>query len=60
MHGVARHQRDRTGRNAIDVCRKLLGKTFGYNGTLPPVVAAWLPNLVFTALGGIGLWKTRK
>lgn len=37
-----------------------LGKTFGYNGTLPPLVAAWLPNLFFGLLGGIGLWKTRK
>jgi lipopolysaccharide export system permease protein len=37
-----------------------LGKTLGYNGTLPPLLAAWLPNLVFTALGFVGLWKTRK
>jgi len=36
------------------------GKTFGYKGTVPPMLAAWLPNLVFTALGAVGLWKTRK
>ncbi|MDP6802271.1 MAG: LPS export ABC transporter permease LptG [Gemmatimonadota bacterium] len=37
-----------------------IGKTFGYNGTLPPTLAAWLPNLVFTAGGAVGLWRTRK
>jgi lipopolysaccharide export system permease protein len=36
------------------------GKTFGYNGSLPPMLAAWLPNLVFTGIGAVGLWKTRK
>jgi lipopolysaccharide export system permease protein len=36
------------------------GKTFGYKGTLPPIIAAWLPNLVFVALGMLGFWKTRK
>jgi len=36
------------------------GKTFGVNGTLPPIVAAWLPNLVFLGVGIFGLWKTRK
>jgi lipopolysaccharide export system permease protein len=37
-----------------------IGKTFGYNATLPPLLAAWLPNLVFVALGVFGLWRTRK
>lgn len=37
-----------------------VGKSLGVNGTLPPLLAAWLPNLVFTAVGGLGLWKTRK
>ena len=36
------------------------GETFGYNGTLPPMMAAWLPNLVFLVVGAVGLWKTRK
>jgi lipopolysaccharide export system permease protein len=37
-----------------------VGKTFGYNGTFPPALAAWLPNLVFTGLGVFGLVRTRK
>ena len=37
-----------------------VGKSLGVNGTLPPLLAAWLPNLVFLAVGGLGLWKTRK
>jgi len=37
-----------------------VGKTFGYNGTFPPLLAAWLPNLAFIAAGLAGLWKTRK
>jgi lipopolysaccharide export system permease protein len=37
-----------------------VGKTFGYNGTLAPALAAWLPNLAFLAAGLFGLWKTRK
>jgi lipopolysaccharide export system permease protein len=37
-----------------------VGKSLGVNGTLPPLLAAWLPNLVFIAVGGLGLWKTRK
>lgn len=36
------------------------GETFGYNGTLPPLLAAWLPNLVFLVIGCTALWKTRK
>lgn len=37
-----------------------IGRTFGTNGTLPTPLAAWLPNLVFAALGIVGLWRTRK
>lgn len=37
-----------------------VGKTFGYNGTFPPALAAWLPNLVFTGIGALGLFKTQK
>jgi lipopolysaccharide export system permease protein len=37
-----------------------VGETFGDNGTLPPIVAAWLPNAVFAAIGGAALVKTRK
>ncbi len=37
-----------------------VGETYGYNGTLPPVLAAWIPNFFFLGLGIAGLWKTRK
>ncbi|HMB69484.1 MAG TPA: LptF/LptG family permease, partial [bacterium] len=37
-----------------------VGKTFGYNATFPPALAAWLPNLVFAGLGVFGLVRTRK
>jgi len=37
-----------------------VGETFGDNGSLSPVVAAWLPNAVFLAIGGVSLVKTRK
>jgi lipopolysaccharide export system permease protein len=37
-----------------------VGGTFGLSGQLPPAVAAWLPNVVFIALGLFGLAKTRK
>lgn len=37
-----------------------IGETYGHNGTLPPVVAAWLPNIVFLGLGIWGLIKTPK
>jgi lipopolysaccharide export system permease protein len=37
-----------------------VGKTFGYNATFPPGLAAWLPNIVFAALGVLGLFKTQK
>ena len=37
-----------------------IGRTYGTNGTLPPALAAWLPNLVFLFAGLVGLLKTRK
>lgn len=37
-----------------------VGETFGDNGSLSPFVAAWLPNVVFLAVGGVALFKTRK
>jgi lipopolysaccharide export system permease protein len=37
-----------------------VGKTLGYNETLPAALAAWLPNLVFAGAGVLGLLRTRK
>ncbi len=37
-----------------------VGQTYGLNGVMPPWLAAWLPNAVFTSLGAVGLWKSRK
>lgn len=36
------------------------GQALGYNGALPPPVAAWLGNLVFGALGLILFWKVTR
>lgn len=36
-----------------------LGFAFGRGGVLPPLVAAWLPNLVFGAAGLFSLWRVR-
>ena len=33
---------------------------FGYSGQVAPVIAAWLPHILFFALGLILLFKTRK
>lgn len=33
---------------------------FGYTGDVPPVVAAWLPHIVFTIVAGIILIRVRK
>jgi lipopolysaccharide export LptBFGC system permease protein LptF len=34
-----------------------IGKVLGYNGTLPPQIAAWGGNMVFALLGGgLVLW----
>lgn len=36
-----------------------LGIQFGRAGSIPPLVAAWLPNLVFGTAGVISLWRLR-
>jgi lipopolysaccharide export system permease protein len=36
------------------------GQVLGYNGTLPPPVAAWLGNAIFLAVGGTLLYRTPK
>ena len=36
-----------------------LGFSFGRGGILPPLVAAWLPNLVFGTAGLLSLWRLR-
>jgi len=37
----------------------VLGFSLGRGGALPPLVAAWLPNLVFGAAGVVSLWRLR-
>jgi lipopolysaccharide export system permease protein len=37
----------------------VLGIQLGRGGALPPLVAAWLPNLVFGAAGLLSLWRLR-
>ncbi len=37
----------------------VLGIQLGRGGALPPLVAAWLPNLVFGAAGLFSLWRLR-
>ncbi len=37
-----------------------VGGTFGLSGKLPPLFAAWLPNVVFLAIGLFAISKTRK
>jgi lipopolysaccharide export system permease protein len=36
-----------------------IGIAFGRGGVLPPLVAAWLPNLIFGSAGLISLWRLR-
>lgn len=36
-----------------------MGRAFGYNGDLPPLLAAWLGNLIFGALSLYFLWRAR-
>ena len=36
-----------------------LGFAFGRGGVVPPLVAAWLPNLVFGTAGLLSLWRLR-
>lgn len=37
----------------------VLGFSLGRGGALPPLIAAWLPNLVFGAAGVVSLWRLR-
>lgn len=37
----------------------VLGFSLGRGGALPPLVAAWLPNLVFGTAGVVSLWRLR-
>jgi lipopolysaccharide export system permease protein len=37
-----------------------VGQALGYNGDLPPMLAAWLGNLVFGTLGGFLFWKVAR
>jgi lipopolysaccharide export system permease protein len=36
-----------------------LGFALGRGGALPPVVAAWLPNVAFGTAGLVSLWRLR-
>lgn len=36
------------------------GQALGYNGALPPVAAAWLGNVLFTAIGSLIFWKVTR
>ena len=33
------------------------GLAFGTSGMLPPVLAAWLPNILFGTIGSVMLWR---
>ncbi len=37
----------------------VLGFSLGRSSALPPLIAAWLPNLVFGAAGVVSLWRLR-
>lgn len=37
-----------------------ISKAFGQNGSIPPLLAAWLPNLVFGGWGIVLLWRARR
>jgi lipopolysaccharide export system permease protein len=37
----------------LSVCQAL-----GQTGSIPPIIAAWLPNLITLGVGGILLWRT--
>lgn len=36
-----------------------LSRAIGISGIVPPLVAAWLPSVLFLSLGGVLLWKAR-
>jgi lipopolysaccharide export system permease protein len=37
-----------------------VGQALGYNGTVPPLLAAWLGNLAFLAVGGLLFWRMNR
>ncbi|MDX2194144.1 MAG: LptF/LptG family permease [Gemmatimonadales bacterium] len=37
-----------------------IGEASGDRGLLPPVVAMWLPNLLFVAIGALALWSVSR
>jgi len=37
-----------------------LGQALGYKGTLPPLLSAWMGNMVFGVAGAFVLWKAKK
>lgn len=37
-----------------------VGQALGYNGAVPPLLAAWLGNLVFGAIGMLLFWKVSR
>jgi lipopolysaccharide export system permease protein len=37
-----------------------VGQALGYSGTLPPMLAAWLGNLVFGTIGVVLFWKVTR
>jgi lipopolysaccharide export system permease protein len=37
-----------------------VGQALGYNGSLPPVLAAWLANLTFGGMGALLFWKVTR
>jgi lipopolysaccharide export system permease protein len=37
-----------------------VGQALGYSGSLPPMLAAWLGNLVFGILGGLFFWRVTR
>lgn len=36
------------------------GQALGYNGTIPPAIAAWLGNILFGVLGSVFFWKVTR
>lgn len=38
----------------------VVGQTLGYNGSLPPPLAAWLGNIVFTLVGALLFWRMNR
>jgi lipopolysaccharide export system permease protein len=37
-----------------------VGQALGYNGNLPPLLAAWLGNLIFLLIGALLFWKANR